>query len=230
MRRVRSPRHAGCTASPPRCVTRLEAVRFVIVLPPTRTSRYNRGHPRIFSRQVPSLTVPKSAGPHHSRPHPWPCRNRASGLSTKAARKSFQARIFSVFPATKDHSTMSSQDFVKRSHAEQPARSALLVLGMHRSGTSAITGALRLCGAWVGEKAELTVPNIENPISMHMKHGSSRSRGSAFCCRSCASASRIPCAFISSATPLKLPNLCRYAMGSASPVRSLCGKRTTATP
>ena len=42
-------------------------------------------------------------------------------------------------------------------------RSGLVVLGMHRSGTSAITGMLRLCGAWVGEDAALTAANIENP-------------------------------------------------------------------
>ena len=42
-------------------------------------------------------------------------------------------------------------------------RSGLVVLGMHRSGTSAIAGMLRLCGAWVGEDAALTVANIENP-------------------------------------------------------------------
>ena len=39
----------------------------------------------------------------------------------------------------------------------------LVVLGMHRSGTSAITGTLRLCGAWVGEEAELTGAGEENP-------------------------------------------------------------------
>ena len=39
----------------------------------------------------------------------------------------------------------------------------LVVLGMHRSGTSAITGLLHLCGAWVGEQHELTDANIENP-------------------------------------------------------------------
>ena len=42
-------------------------------------------------------------------------------------------------------------------------RASLLVLGMHRSGTSAITGALGLCGAWVGEEGELTGANVENP-------------------------------------------------------------------
>ena len=51
--------------------------------------------------------------------------------------------------------------------AEKPARAdskpALLVLGMHRSGTSAITGALGISGAWVGEETELTSPNSENP-------------------------------------------------------------------
>ena len=40
---------------------------------------------------------------------------------------------------------------------------SILVLGMHRSGTSALTGALGLCGAWVGEEPELTGANIENP-------------------------------------------------------------------
>ena len=44
-----------------------------------------------------------------------------------------------------------------------PSRSALVVLGMHRSGTSALTGALRLCGAWVGDSEELTEANLENP-------------------------------------------------------------------
>ena len=34
---------------------------------------------------------------------------------------------------------------------------------MHRSGTSALTGALELCGAWVGETSELTEANPENP-------------------------------------------------------------------
>ena len=41
--------------------------------------------------------------------------------------------------------------------------SGLIVLGMHRSGTSAVTGTLRLCGAWVGEEAELTGAGFENP-------------------------------------------------------------------
>ena len=42
-------------------------------------------------------------------------------------------------------------------------RSGLIVLGMHRSGTSAVTGMLHLCGARVGEDAALTAANIENP-------------------------------------------------------------------
>ena len=50
----------------------------------------------------------------------------------------------------------------KRPHKTR-SRSALVVLGMHRSGSSVITGALELCGAWVGEKAELTGANLENP-------------------------------------------------------------------
>ena len=47
---------------------------------------------------------------------------------------------------------------------EKSARPALFVLGMHRSGTSAITGALRHCGVWVGEQTELTDANVENPL------------------------------------------------------------------
>lgn len=39
---------------------------------------------------------------------------------------------------------------------------ALVVLGMHRSGTSAVTGTLSLCGAWVGERDELTGAGREN--------------------------------------------------------------------
>lgn len=39
----------------------------------------------------------------------------------------------------------------------------LIILGMHRSGTSALAGALGLCGAWLGEDEELTAPNFENP-------------------------------------------------------------------
>ena len=46
---------------------------------------------------------------------------------------------------------------------EVRAQSALVVLGMHRSGTSAVTGALSVSGAWVGEDAELTGASVENP-------------------------------------------------------------------
>ena len=46
---------------------------------------------------------------------------------------------------------------------QTPSAVALVVLGMHRSGTSAVTGALRLCGAWVGDESELTGANEENP-------------------------------------------------------------------
>ena len=42
--------------------------------------------------------------------------------------------------------------------------SGLVVLGMHRSGTSVVTGVLHLCGAWAGEDGELTASNIENPL------------------------------------------------------------------
>ena len=39
----------------------------------------------------------------------------------------------------------------------------LVVLGMHRSGTSVATGVLELAGAWVGGPTELTKANAENP-------------------------------------------------------------------
>ena len=58
---------------------------------------------------------------------------------------------------------MSTDNIVDHDFGEARSASALLVLGMHRSGTSAITGALGLCGAWVGENAELTGANFENP-------------------------------------------------------------------
>lgn len=44
-----------------------------------------------------------------------------------------------------------------------PPSTGLIVLGMHRSGTSALTGAVGLCGAWLGEDVELTAANFENP-------------------------------------------------------------------
>ena len=50
-----------------------------------------------------------------------------------------------------------------RSVEETFSGTSLLVLGMHRSGTSAITGALSLCGAWTGDEADLTDANVENP-------------------------------------------------------------------
>ena len=58
---------------------------------------------------------------------------------------------------------MTVGNMIDRSLDQKHSRSALLVLGMHRSGTSAITGALGLCGAWVGDETELTRPNAENP-------------------------------------------------------------------
>ena len=39
----------------------------------------------------------------------------------------------------------------------------LIVLGMHRSGTSALTGALALCGARVGADEDLTPAAAQNP-------------------------------------------------------------------
>jgi hypothetical protein len=39
----------------------------------------------------------------------------------------------------------------------------LIVLGMHRSGTSALTGALHACGAYAGLNSDLTGSNVENP-------------------------------------------------------------------
>ena len=58
---------------------------------------------------------------------------------------------------------MSARSAITGHVVERGSSSALLVLGMHRSGTSAITGALRHCGAWTGEDAELTEANAENP-------------------------------------------------------------------
>ena len=58
---------------------------------------------------------------------------------------------------------MSTDNAVEGKLDERDPRSALLVLGMHRSGTSAVTGALRLCGAWLGEETDLTEANAENP-------------------------------------------------------------------
>ena len=42
------------------------------------------------------------------------------------------------------------------------ARHPLIVLGMHRSGTSALAAVLNLCGAWIGAKDELTPATPEN--------------------------------------------------------------------
>ena len=43
------------------------------------------------------------------------------------------------------------------------------MLGMHRSGTSALIGALGLCGAWVGEASELTESNAANYRSLRVR-------------------------------------------------------------
>ena len=59
---------------------------------------------------------------------------------------------------------MKTDNIVTQNLDERSARPALFVLGMHRSGTSAITGALRHCGVWVGEETELTDANVENPL------------------------------------------------------------------
>ena len=58
---------------------------------------------------------------------------------------------------------MNATDLQERNPKKRSSRPALVVLGMHRSGTSAITGSLRFSGAWVGEEEELTRPNAENP-------------------------------------------------------------------
>ena len=58
---------------------------------------------------------------------------------------------------------MSKHDDVQEGADKRPSEPALIVLGMHRSGTSAITGTLRLCGAWVGKESELTEASVENP-------------------------------------------------------------------
>ena len=58
---------------------------------------------------------------------------------------------------------MNAIDLEGRGPKDRSSNPTLLVLGMHRSGTSAITGSLGYSGAWVGEEAELTIPNVENP-------------------------------------------------------------------
>src|SRR5688500_10568687 len=40
----------------------------------------------------------------------------------------------------------------------------VVILGMHRSGTSALAGILGKCGAWVGSDSDLTDANLENPM------------------------------------------------------------------
>jgi tetratricopeptide (TPR) repeat protein len=42
-------------------------------------------------------------------------------------------------------------------------RHQIVVLGMHRSGTSLVTAALQAMGAYLGEAAELMTPNLYNP-------------------------------------------------------------------
>ena len=59
---------------------------------------------------------------------------------------------------------MSADKVVAQNLDERTSKPALIVLGMHRSGTSAITGALRHCDVWVGEETELTDANVENPL------------------------------------------------------------------
>lgn len=45
----------------------------------------------------------------------------------------------------------------------EPTPIGLVLLGMHRSGTSALAGILGKCGAWVGNDRDLTDANLENP-------------------------------------------------------------------
>ena len=59
---------------------------------------------------------------------------------------------------------MNDTEIVTQNLDERTSRPALFILGMHRSGTSAITGALRHSGVWVGEETELTDANVENPL------------------------------------------------------------------
>ena len=49
----------------------------------------------------------------------------------------------------------------KKNRKSAGPQRAILVLGMHRSGTSAVTGALRLCGVELG--SELMQPGPDNP-------------------------------------------------------------------
>lgn len=49
-----------------------------------------------------------------------------------------------------------------RGNKRLPLTNQIIVLGMHRSGTSATTALLASCGAYVGTEGELTKPNLEN--------------------------------------------------------------------
>ena len=40
---------------------------------------------------------------------------------------------------------------------------AIVVLGMHRSGTSSVTGLLERCGVWLGRESEMTGASSQNP-------------------------------------------------------------------
>lgn len=51
----------------------------------------------------------------------------------------------------------------RKSTSKTKQHSQLIVLGMHRSGTSAMTGVMESLGAFVGEKDELTATSWENP-------------------------------------------------------------------
>ena len=68
-----------------------------------------------------------------------------------------------AFPPNYETKAMNDSAVIRKTVNQKRSRTSLLVLGMHRSGTSALTGALRFCGAWVGEDIELTKPAPENP-------------------------------------------------------------------
>ena len=50
----------------------------------------------------------------------------------------------------------------------------LIVLGMHRSGTSLLTKVLEMSGAWLGEKEDVSAKGPDNPTGF-WEHGAVRS-------------------------------------------------------
>lgn len=61
-----------------------------------------------------------------------------------------------------DHEARPPEDTAEERGRVEPGHRQIIVLGMHRSGTSALTGALAKMGVYVGDQDELTRTNWEN--------------------------------------------------------------------